>query len=799
MATISGATNEKVYNIPKWLGLNEHPDGDTRLKLGEASEMGNWKITRDGNLKRRPGTTTVAGCRSGYRVTISPIVTTILTCSSTDEIEVFEEVYADIIPGKIVTGNAINISNGVMRLTSDYSISGGVLTIPEGTVRVSNGILNFSATAEKMTPAVLASALAELAEGEYLYVTVDEITYALNGGCVSLRNGAYSVGGYRVTAEPLASDHPSVAGLWAGMYNGKHVLLAACDDAIYSLYDEDTDTFSPTVIGADIDTSKGVSFFSFGDCVYMLNGYDYYQLEAGSAFVPVVGYIPLVAIAISPLVVVNGVLTDGAESGTTTSEYVNRLSGKRRVWLSPNGTGTTFQMPETDLVSFDYVKDLKTDEIVDPTNYTVDLSTGRITFDAQFISDVGDVTNSHEVQYTAYSSGSETDVLYRGQVASNLYAELYSGATDTRIFLYGNGTNKTVYSGLNYYGATDATYFPDQYEAAVGDSGTPITSMIRHYGDLVCYKEDSCWSLKYDIVTLDTGDVVPGLYVTPVNKARGNLALGQVRLVDNNPVTCSGKELYRWVNSSYYTSSLSRDERQAQRISDRVQKSIRELDLSKACMWDDDDNQEFYISQGGITLVWNYATDTWYRYEGLDIACMCSFNGECYFGTSDGLVKKFTYEEKGDEGEPIDAKWVSGAMDFSSDYYRKYSSMLWIGLKPEEGTSVDVTVITDRKNTFREKIVSSEKAKISGQPFMAKTKIKAKKFAEESRKQKEAKEGKDFVASRKMFDESERLHPLQEEELIKVENINGKIVFIGAKDDVLWDTTKYIQRMNERI
>jgi len=63
----------------------------------------------------------------------------------------------------------------------------------------------------------------------------------------------------------------------------------------------------------------------------------------------------------------------------------------------------------------------------------------------------------------------------------------------------------------------------------------------------------------------------------------------------------------------------------------------------------------------------------------------------------------------------------------------------------------------------------------------------------------EAKEGKDLIASRKMFDESERLHPLQKEELIKVENIKGKIVFIGAKDDVLWDTVKYIQRMNERI
>ena len=64
---------------------------------------------------------------------------------------------------------------------------------------------------------------------------------------------------------------------------------------------------------------------------------------------------------------------------------------------------------------------------------------------------------------------------------------------------------------------------------------------------------------------------------------------------------------------------------------------------------------------------------------------------------------------------------------------------------------------------------------------------------------KEAKAGGDRVASRKMFDESERRHPIQEEERIKVEKIHGKILFVGAEDDVLWDTCKYIRRMEKRL
>lgn len=62
-----------------------------------------------------------------------------------------------------------------------------------------------------------------------------------------------------------------------------------------------------------------------------------------------------------------------------------------------------------------------------------------------------------------------------------------------------------------------------------------------------------------------------------------------------------------------------------------------------------------------------------------------------------------------------------------------------------------------------------------------------------------SKAGRDMVASRPMFDESERRHPVQEEEKIRVENIRGKILCIGAEDDVLWDTCRYIRRMEARL
>ena len=129
-----------------------------------------------------------------------------------------------------------------------------------------------------------------------------------------------------------------------------------------------------------------------------------------------------------------------------------------------------------------------------------------------------------------------------------------------------------------------------------------------------------------------------------------------------------------------------------------------------------------------MALVWNYAVDAWYRYENFDASAICSFHGDLYVGAHDGKLRRMSDYVMGDDGVAIEAVWESGAMDFGAAYSRKYSAALWVGLKPIEGTSVDVTVITDRKNTFRAKVASSEKAKIPGQPFMVKEKLKAKKF-----------------------------------------------------------------------
>lgn len=686
MAKITGNTQEKIFPIKSWGGLNENPDGDTKLKLGEASVMTNWRITRDGNLKRRPGSEFVCGCRNTYNPNYSGVESVVFTTDDADR-------EVDLCDGIICSNQGKLSTTGTIRVV---------------TAETANTYIN-----------------------KYFYHKGK--FWKFSG--VSEADGIYTWKGYRVTAAPGSLNIYGIAGMWSGWINNEEVMLVACPDTFSGV--RKGYIFKIVISGGvtrinisgetPIPMPGSVHMFGFDNKVYFLTGAEYYEWD-GSTFKIVEGYVPLVAIAVQP------------EGQNELLENVNLLTSKRRVWLSPDGEGVTFKLPEKNLFPREgsdenfYVKDLSTNQnLTYSTDYTADVVNGTVTFTAAPPESV----NSYEVGYKAGRTvdGSVVEASYRNQVYSMKLSELYSGTQDTRVFLYGDGSNKYIYSGIDYYGKPRADYFGDLDTGAVGDENTPITSMIRHYSTLVAYKRASAWSLTYGVISLTSDTMSPAFYATPVNRRLGNEPMGQVVLVNNSPVTLSNGEVYQWSNSSYYSSNLTQDERQARRISDRIQKTIKEFSLKDCFCYDDNYAQEYYICYDGDALVWNYAADAWYKYEDLDMVAACNFGGELYFGTSDGRLFHMTDQVTTYDTDPIEAYWESGAMDFGQDYTRKYAAMLWVGIKPDEDlenadeATVTVTVKTDRKAEYSEKLVTTAKARVGSEPFMTRLKIKAKKFS----------------------------------------------------------------------
>ena len=465
----------------------------------------------------------------------------------------------------------------------------------------------------------------------------------------------------------LAEGH-TVRELWCGDIKGQNHLLAACDGKVW---DVDPGDWSAMAVG-DIDDGP-THFFGFDEKVYILAGSEYYCWDGENDVTAVEGYIPVVVSAASP------------EGGGTLLERVNLLTGKRRAKYSPDGTAKTFTLPEREV-----------DEVlgVEGTNaaWTLDKAAGTVTFNTA----PAEGTNTVVITYRKGNGE-------RGRVTSMRFSELYNGDADSRVFLYGDGTYKAVYSDLDNNGQPTAEYFPDMNEMTVGEANTPITAMIRHYDRLMVYKSDSAYFTDYGTITLEDGTVTAAFYTTPLNREIGCGAPGQTLLVENNPRTLHGRAIYEWA----LVGNGARDERNARRISDRVESTLEEFAPAGCICFDDEHRQEYYVICGDEAVVNNYGNDTWYYYNNIPARCMGSVDGELYFGTSDGRLMHFSRQYRNDDLTPIDAYWESGALSFGQDWRRKYSANIWVSIQTESQARVLVTAQSNRKSEHAVKEVAS--------------------------------------------------------------------------------------------
>lgn len=694
MAQIVDSSDEKVFRIQEFLGMNESPDGDTKLKLGEASVIRNFKITRDHSLQKRPGLQSVIAVPAGYSVGVE-----------TEE----EIVRVDKNVSSILTLHA-NVSGQ----TGNIEVAGESVQVQYSNWQTYSG---------------------------YYWSGPDRNVFQLSR-CEAGSDGditTYTWYMKKVYIVPPSGIDPEVSGIWHGNVAGESVIVAASGNKIYKIWSESVG-FSRSEIGTlttDSEEDLGeITFFGFSDSLYILTGKSFYVWTGSGGLSNVDSdasvYVPVVLVSVPP----------GIDGGGVTLQQENVLTSKIRVWVSPvQGESNVFRLPgdlPTSLSSYK-VTDLVTGEIVDTSrlNFYEDPDTDEI---IGLVVPGSDGENTVEIEYPWRTDGGNAfgdGGTFRGMK----YVEMYNGTTDARIFLYGNGGNKTYYSDFDMNGVPRADYFPALNVINIGAENTPVTGLVRHYSRLIAFKEDEAYSIQYGTITLPDNTSTAAFYCTPINRNLGNEAMGQARLVLNSPYTLCGKDVYEWRNNASYSSNLSIDERQAKRISDRVYATLANFDFSRCYCYDDKDHQEYYICYDKKALVYNYAADAWYYYTDFDVTCMVNLNGDLYAGDSLGRLNLVSRNNRTDNGTEITGYWESGAEPFDREFMRKYSAMLWVVLKPELRSQVVVTVQTDRKSDHAQKVAASSVFSFGSadfrrwsfntnrKPHTTRLKIKAKKFA----------------------------------------------------------------------
>jgi hypothetical protein len=458
----------------------------------------------------------------------------------------------------------------------------------------------------------------------------------------------------------LFSDIPTLE--WCGRY------IDGSGDTL-TVTDPGTSVWIKKNIGP-LDTSGKVFFFGFDSKLYILSGLEY-KVWDGVTLETVAGYTPVTIVASPP------------SGGGTELERVNMLSPGRRVRFSPDGTSTLYRLPEQNLAEVRWVKSLVSGtDFVPGTDYTTDLPAGTVTFTAAPAAG----TDTVEICYDVPDS-------QRAMLEAMTRAELYNGENDNRVFLYGDGTNKAYYSDLDYNGRPTAEYFPDLNVVSVGDSNTPLYDLLRSYNELIAFKDGSAHRIRYGQITLTGGAVTAAFYVETINKLIGGSGYGQAQLVENHPRSLDGRSVYEWVAAS--SGGIASDQRNALRISQKVESTIRELDFKKVMTFYDKISHEYYIVENGKAIVQNTENGAWFIYRGFPALCMIVYKDEVYYGTGDGYIRHLTDSCKNDCGREIACYWESGAESFGKNFMKKFTDEVYIVPKQEESACVSVTLLTD--------------------------------------------------------------------------------------------------------
>ena len=783
MSKLRANIGEAMYSITKWHGLNESPDGDTNLKKGEAAVMHNFRVSDGGALRKRPGTQAVAGLASEYRIYENEEkVFKVEIGDSTAEFYGYGGIDVNSVgqlegSGEEKTlnyGDAADIGNFYFNNNGTYIHFSGVDRLEGGTigyvgkefptesgiafgnnangaydikfamnesglyfcvfdeapsfgdkgwssamsywVDISNnpfglvGKYVITPSEGALSPLVpykgtdyMFENLLKNESGNYAYI-VDIASEVTPEGKVwsptyEIRKPVeYHWKGLPLSVRVGAIESPEVRAIWSGYVGNKEYIVAACTGHIWRLNKLDNGKWEKSAIGK-IETRGNVCLFGFDGKLYVMDGYNYYCWD-GESFGVVEGYIPTIGVATSPA------------GETTLLERINLLTNKRRQLFSADGESTVYQLAENNLLEINsvYIDGAPAE------GYELSPSAGTI----KFQSPPARGSDNVEVIYSAYGLHEN-----RERINKMRYAEFYNGVNDSRVFLYGDGSNICLYSEPLYTtGRASAEYFPDLNEIGVGDSNTPLTSLLRHYDRMLAFKSGGgTYSIYYDSITLADGSLTAGFYCNSVNRNIGNDALGQAVLVDNNPRTIDGKSIYQWKSAG--GGYMTNDQRNAERIGDKVGASLNNFVPENCIMFYDKYAHEFYCVHEGTALVQNTANGVWYIYTDFPALCMINYQDKLYYGSPEGELVEVSDEYAADGTKPIDCYWESGSLSFGRDWMEKYSPEIWVGLNQEPNAEIDVGIMTDKDELIKETVSLESDTKM---PTMVRKRLKGLKF-----------------------------------------------------------------------
>lgn len=480
-----------------------------------------------------------------------------------------------------------------------------------------------------------------------------------------------------------------INGIWYGEINGQKSFIAHGGTKIYKFT-----AVNFEIIKENVNNAKSTAFFmrSSDDTgkIYILTGGEFLEYD-GTTVKNVAddGYIPTILISRNPT------------GGGTVYEAVNLISGKRTESFLGNDTDKVYQLSANKIDSVDKVEVLNSNgEKVTTTEYTADLTTGKITFTATHTPVVTGQDNVF-ITYTKTVEG------YADRINKCTISDLYGLGGSNRVFLSGNPD----YKAYDWYSDIfKPNYFPDLNYSIVGTSDTAIMGYQRLGKYQMILKEDnqqdSTVFQRYGTLN-DDGSVT-------FSVEQGVAGIGAISkrcfgMLADEPLFLSRQGIQAITSNNILA---ERTIRNRSFFVDSYLTKETNLQNAVACEWNGfyvlcingaayvlDGKNKSYKERSIASYDYNYEC---YYWTNIPAVCLLSVAGELYFGTEDGRICKFntdieTMSKYSDDGKAIVASWST--LNDDDDAPHLYKSMTKKGclvtIKPYTRSSGTIYVCKD--------------------------------------------------------------------------------------------------------
>lgn len=260
--------------------------------------------------------------------------------------------------------------------------------------------------------------------------------------------------------------------------------------------------------------------------------------------------------------------------------------------------------------AIDAVLSVKVDDVVMKagTDYAVDLANGKLAFVVPPPVHKPAVNNTVEVTYSKANTDAYNAIL------DCQYVTVYGGAESKVCMVMGGSTkqpNAFFWNGNDDLGMNDS-YWPITFYQLAGDAKDKVTGFGVQYGTLIVLKERSIGKSEFYIDEVDERDSILLTYVE-INSKIGCDLPWTIQLIENNILFCNTSGGVHLVRES--TAALENNiECISRNVNGTAQRpgllhDVKTAGADMTCSFDDDNH--YWVCSNGKAYVWDYLLSAW--------------------------------------------------------------------------------------------------------------------------------------------------------------------------------------------